>query len=110
MDRYRAWDSAIPERWTIPARGNSQFLGGGPFPPVGICDSGAMDRSRTRKSAIPERWTIPTRKNTQFLSDGCLNAGVIIVCGRYSGKIYDYSYFLQSLSCFRMFDHGKIYK
>src|SRR5699024_7437434 len=89
---------------------NSQFLGDGPFPRVGICDSWAMDRSRTWKSAIPERWTIPTRKKTQFLSGGCSNAGLFIVCGRYSGKIYDYSYFLQSWSCFKMFGHRKIYK
>jgi len=36
VDHYRAWNSAISERWTATARGNSQFLSDGPFLRVGF--------------------------------------------------------------------------
>src|SRR5699024_7479109 len=43
--RSRAWDFAIPERWTTPARGISQFLSGGTLPRVEFLNSRAVDPS-----------------------------------------------------------------
>ena len=39
VNHSRAWDSAFSGGWTATARGNSRFLGDGPFPRVGFCDS-----------------------------------------------------------------------
>src|SRR5699024_8203778 len=39
----RAWDCAISERWTVPARGIVRFLGGGPFLRVKNCVSRVME-------------------------------------------------------------------
>ena len=66
----RAWEFAIPERWTTPARGNSQFLGDGPFPRVGFCIFWGLDYSCAWDPAIPERWTVPARGNSRFLGGG----------------------------------------
>src|SRR5699024_1240572 len=43
--RSRAWDFAIPERWTLPARGISRFPSSGTLHRVGFRNSRAMDYS-----------------------------------------------------------------
>ena len=58
MDPSRAWDSAISERWTTPARRILHFPSDGLFQRVGFCDSWAVDYSRVRDSAISERWNV----------------------------------------------------
>jgi len=45
VDCSRAWDCAIPERWTAPARGKMRFLGDGLLPRVEIRDFWVMDPS-----------------------------------------------------------------
>src|SRR5699024_224220 len=70
MDRSRAWDCTIPERWTAPAREISRFPSDGSLQRVGFPDSLAMDYSRTWDFAIPERWTGLCCRNFQFPSDG----------------------------------------
>ena len=44
--RSRAWNSAIPERWTLPARGILHFPSGGTLLRVRFPDSRAMERYR----------------------------------------------------------------
>ena len=72
VDHYRAWNSAISERWTATARGNSQFLSGGALPRVGFCIFWGLDCYRAWKFAILGRWTVPARRNPPFLSGGAL--------------------------------------
>ena len=45
LDCSRAWNCAILERWTVPARKIVRFLSGGLLPRVGLCDFWAVDRS-----------------------------------------------------------------
>ena len=68
----RAWDSAISEQWSTPAREIPQFLSDGPFPRVGFCIFWGLDYSCAWDPAIPERWTVPAREILLFLSDGPL--------------------------------------
>src|SRR5699024_1636826 len=104
MDPPSAWDSAIPERWTVPAREISLFPSGGPLPRVGfrdsravdsssawdfviserwdfrragVRDSRAVDLSRAGDSTISERWTSPARGNARFLSDSTITRAFI---------------------------------
>ena len=70
VDHYRAWNSAISERWTATARGNSQFLSGGALPRVGFCIFWGLDCYHAWKFAIPECWTATTREILRFLGDG----------------------------------------
>src|SRR5699024_12628324 len=49
-----AWNSAISERWTTPARRNLRFLGGGRLLRVRFHYSWAMDCSCELDSEIPE--------------------------------------------------------
>ena len=72
MDYSCAWDSAIPERWTTPAREIPQFLSDGPFPRVKFYIFWELDYSRAWDSAIPERWTTPAREILHFLGAGRL--------------------------------------
>ena len=72
MDPSRAWDSAVSERWTLPAREILRFLGGGPFLRVGFGDFRAVEPSCAWDSAISGRWTLPAREIQRFLSDGLL--------------------------------------
>src|SRR5699024_11556205 len=68
VDCSRAWDCAIPERWTAPARGIARFLGGGLLPRVELRVSWAVDYSRAWASVFLARWTPPSRRRLQFLS------------------------------------------
>src|SRR5699024_7162455 len=72
VDCSRAWDCAIPERWTAPARGIARFLGGGLLPRVELRDSWAVDYSRAWEFAILERSTAPARRRARFLGGGPL--------------------------------------
>src|SRR5699024_12858453 len=57
-----AWDSAFPERWTIPARRILHFSSGGLLLRVRFCIFRAVDESCAWDSAFPERWAAPVRE------------------------------------------------
>src|SRR5699024_10891986 len=59
-------------RWRAPARGNSQFMGGGTLPRVEIRNLWAVERYRAWDSAISERWNVAARGILHFLSGGTL--------------------------------------
>src|SRR5699024_6879408 len=75
VDRSRAWDSAIPERCTSPARGIPHFPSGGSLQRVSFCIFRVMDRSHAWNSAFSERWTTPAREFLLFLDNRLLARG-----------------------------------
>src|SRR5699024_12819159 len=70
VDGYRAWENAILERWTPPARGILHFLSGGPLLRVGCRVSRAVDTSPAWDSADLRRWTAAARGMAQVRVTG----------------------------------------
>ena len=55
MEPSHAWNYAVAERWTTPARRILRFLSDGTLQHAGFCDSWVMDGSSARDFAFSER-------------------------------------------------------
>src|SRR5699024_7461392 len=69
VERYRAYESAIPERWNITAREISRFLSDGLLLRVGFRNSRAVERFRVGKKCLSKAMAFPTRRSIIFLRE-----------------------------------------